>query len=196
MRARFTNLHATDLAVVWVPRGQVLGCYGTPKETHWGGGERVYGGEWVYDLPSALPGGMDWGGDGDLMLSGANYIKMPKSLPPKASDGMWLGAEGMVGLAWGRAGKNWVAGGAGPVSGVGDLLARLQGSGGAGGGMKRRTRRGVQGYIRSEEKGTVLLRAPGEEGARWVDVVVVNGTDFVAEGMGSAVYRSAGGGGD
>ena len=173
-----TGLLHTDLGIAWVPRGQALGCYGTPKETHWGGGD------WVYDIPQ---------GDADEKLSGANYIKMPTNLPAEGSQSPWMEAEGILGMVWGRG--QWWAGDSGTAAAQtarANLLAEaskaLQGPFPF---RRRKGRRNWDANIRSENKGVVFCKEPDK--ATWADTIVVNGTEYVAQGAGSVIYKTAGG---
>ncbi|KAL8705164.1 MAG: hypothetical protein Q9201_001701 [Fulgogasparrea decipioides] len=169
-RVTFTGLEPLHIAAAWVPRGQVLGCYGIPKETHWGGGD------WVYDLPD---------GDADSKLSGANYIKMPTALPPSPTDSKWLSAEGLKGFVWGRG--SWMADNV-PSAARAALLAAAEAQLRSGPGFKKRT---PNPKIRSADKGVVFCQAP--ESAVWANVIAIDGTEFTAEGSGSPVYTSADG---
>ena len=180
-RVIFTSIGHSVLAIAWVPRGHVSGCYGIPKETHWGGGS------WVYDLPA---------GDADTRLSGANYIRLPPKVPPEPTDSPWLWAEGMLAAVWGRGGPNSFFTGTPAERARANLLAaaerQLQGSSGFGGGMrKRREKRTPNGNIISAQKGVIFCKEPTQ--AAWADTIVLNGTEFKAEGPGSDIYRSVDG---
>lgn len=109
---------------------------------------------------------------GDERPVGASYVRLPTALPPDETEANWLTAEGMLGLVWG--GGKWFAKGAEGIAGVG---------GAASVGVKRR-----RGMV-SKEKGTAYMRGPRRW--RWPDVVVADGTEYLADGAVELLYGSA-----
>ncbi|KAL8717331.1 MAG: hypothetical protein Q9225_005423 [Loekoesia sp. 1 TL-2023] len=163
--AQWTDLAALDIAAVWQPQGSTGGCSGRPVGTNTGPGS------WRY--PNQ--------GDADTILTGASYIKLPRTRPTDDQETAWVEAEGILGLITG--GGTWVSKQARSplLQQAADAALRL-----AGGSHKPR-RRGVI----SREKGVVFAQPPGE--SVWPDSIVINGTNYVEEGAGSLVYKSEAG---
>ena len=92
----FSNLFADEIAFVWEKRGEVEGCSGMPVRT--------------MIAPPSIFHIMRYGDYGSGVykrFTGASYIKLSKKLPPDSATSLWLGAEGMLGLAWG--GVKWIS---------------------------------------------------------------------------------------
>ncbi|KAL8688330.1 MAG: hypothetical protein Q9218_005733 [Villophora microphyllina] len=179
-RVTFSGLENGYVAAAFVPEGDKVACEGTAKGSGWGPGS------WTYDLPPADVNNRLNGNDAVNKISGASYIVLPKELPPDDDTSAWLSAEGMVGLVWPKG--NWFStsmGGPARSNLLAAAAAQLRGSGL---GMRKRN---VNSHIRSVEKGAVFCRGPSR--SVWVNAIFVNGTEFKAEGSGSAIYTSGDG---
>ena len=159
--ARFEGLAILDIAAVWQPQGSTGGCSGTPRDTTIGPGN------WRY--PDV--------GDSDVTLTGGSYIKLPTSIP-KGQSAPMLEAQGILGLITG--GGKWVSKQAGSTLLQQAARAALLLAAGSQGHQRR--------GIRSKDKGVVFAQPPGE--SVWPDLIMVNGTNYTEESVGSAVYRS------
>ncbi|KAL8712502.1 MAG: hypothetical protein Q9220_003350 [cf. Caloplaca sp. 1 TL-2023] len=169
--AQWTDLGLLDIAAVWRPTSPLAtgACAGTPMATKTGPGA------WRY------PAG---NGDAEETISGASYIRMPTALP-KDGEASWLEAEGVLGLVTG--GGKWVSSMANVNvrNNVGSRFLWLMG-----GDFSTKKKRDV---IISPDKGAVFAQPPAKVYAVWADLIVINGTEYREESIGSSVYRSVGG---
>ncbi|KAL8640055.1 MAG: hypothetical protein Q9228_002980 [Teloschistes exilis] len=187
-RVAFTDLEPGHVTAAFVPRAGKVGCDATIRGTGWGPGT------WTFDLPYHLSGDHT-----ATRISGASYIAMPKTVPFDDATSAWLSAEGMVGLVWPKG--NWFTPdvGSSARSRLLEAAAALLHEGSSleieSKKGRKRKRRNVNSHIRSAERGAVFCRGPRRW--VWVDVIRVNGTEFVAEeggsGKGKAIYRSGDG---
>ena len=118
-------------------------------------------------------------------MAGASFLRLPPRVPPDGRESVWLGVEGLRGFVWG--GGKWFAAGS---SGKLDMLP------------KRKKRR-EQGFSEEFPPGPQIsknrslfrggrFRARAPERGRYVDWVVVNGTNYTLHGGGGRelVYSS------
>ncbi|KAL8666763.1 MAG: hypothetical protein Q9202_001301 [Teloschistes flavicans] len=185
-RVTFTRLEHGHVTAAFVPQGDKVGCDGATGGTGWGPGT------WTYDHPPAHPNNrLSGGGDAVNRISGASYVVMPKALPFDDATDAWLSAEGMVGLVWPKG--NWfpTAVGSSARTRLLEAAAALLHQGTSELGVKMK--RNVNSHIRSPERGLVFCRGPTRW--TWVNVIMVNGTEFKAEGGGTghAIYTSGDG---
>ncbi|KAL8671419.1 MAG: hypothetical protein Q9168_004071 [Polycauliona sp. 1 TL-2023] len=167
--AQWTGLNALEIAAVWQASTDPTedgGCSGTPLATTVGPGN--------WRVPET--------GQSSVIITGASYIRLPTGQPNEV-DAPWLEAEGILGLVTG--GGEWVSKSAShlvqqQVSNWRTLVY----------GMSKTKRR--RSFLLGE-KGLVLSQPPPKANAVWVDLITVDGVEFVQESEGSSVYRSSNG---
>lgn len=153
-----SSLFANEIAAVWEKRGDIEGCSGRPARTM------------IAPPSSFLTAYYDhWGTGLYKKFTGASYILLPKTLPPAGSSSLWLGAEGVLALAWG--GGEWVS--------ERGREAALTG----GGGLKRRSM--------NPNEATAYLAAPAWW--RYPDVITINGTDYLSGNTSALDYHDVDG---
>ena len=177
--ATFEGLEVFDLAITWQVQGTTGGCSGTPVETTLGPGS------WRFPTQ----------GSASVLLTGANYIKLPTKIPKGREAAPMLQAQGILGLITG--GGGWMSKDASYslLQQAADASLRLGGSrSGFGlmrrGGLMRREELMKRGVV-SKDKGVVFAQPP--PGVQWPDVITFNGTDYTETSEGSPVYKSADG---
>ncbi|KAL8811622.1 MAG: hypothetical protein Q9223_000135 [Gallowayella weberi] len=169
--AQFWGLMPQDEAAVYQPRGgvnwqpgvQYNGCSGRPVDTKFGPGD------WQHPEQ----------GTSNVILSGASYLRLPPRVP--GDEAAWVEKEGVLGMV--TASSTWTAKGAGSLAQR--LIAQAEASlKGGGSNLPKRD-------IRSREKGTVVAKPPRV--SVWADVIVLNGTYYKEESVGSPIYKSQAG---
>lgn len=108
--------------------------------------------------------------------TGAQYISLPKALPPDAVENRWMGMQGILEMAFG--GGNWFTT---PAAG------RLCGAAAGRTRARERARRDIRSPLTGE-----LCIGPAPRW-RWPEVVEVNGTEYSDGGRGDRMYVDAAG---
>ena len=201
----FHGLQDFDIAFLWkaklltepgtFPANALEACSGEVERSHVGGGDGVGTngvgidnkaatamagpGSWVYRWGSTWPDGHE--AKGNPQASGANYLRMPPTVPPDREQVDWMSVQGVKGLIW--EGGGWAAG-----------IGGFQGDGGGKfGGLRRRwsgrtvaetevggrnvVERGVEQRSRRSRRTGSFWASPTGRG-RYVDWISVNGTNF------------------
>ncbi|KAG7005808.1 hypothetical protein G7Y79_00017g041900 [Physcia stellaris] len=149
-----SSLYANEIAAVWEKRGDAEGCSGTPARTMIAPPSTFHTYYWG-----------DFGTGVHKRFTGASYILLPKTLPPTGSSSLWLGAEGLLALAWG--GGKWVS-----ERGRNAGLTGL-------GGLRRRSM--------NPNEATAYLAPPAWW--RYPDVITINGTDYLSSNTSALDYH-------
>lgn len=156
-----------DIAAVWgavdvraPPLDMRAHCHGVPKETMIGPGDfQVVAWDNPYAQLDEAP---------DHVFSGVSYIRLPTNVPSDEKTSLWLSAEGILGLVWGR--EKWLS------QEAKDMNLPL-------GNMKR----GRESSLR----GTAYARPPLIW--KYPDVITMNRTEYVSTNTSRLYYKTAGG---
>ena len=161
----FKGMLAGDIGAVWgartTPEGNIrAACSGTVIDSRRGPGDWHWRG---------LEAGSQW-----RTATGAQYVSLPKRLPPDPTASRWLSMQGILQMAYG--GNKWFA------TPAADRLC-----GPASGGPHKRLK--GKRDIRSPLKGDLCV-GPAPRW-RYPELVVVNGSEYSDRGRGDLVYADA-----
>jgi len=165
----FRGMMAGDFGAVWRFRNSGVsffinygGCSGTVMDTRRGPGD------WVWRLGPPRPN-RHW-------ATGAQYISLPKALPPDPATNKWMSMQGILEMSFG--GGKWF---------TTPTAERVCGTAAGGQTPKTKSRRD----IRSPLKGDLCI-GPAPR-SRYPELMKINGTEYSDGGRGNLRYADAAG---
>ncbi|KAL8788417.1 MAG: hypothetical protein Q9195_007296 [Heterodermia aff. obscurata] len=186
--AVFEDLGPLDIAAVWqgdpVPRG----CSGRVASSRNGPG--------IWRFPGAAGAGTE-----GVVVAGASYVRLPQSISAERASRPMLEAQGILAMVTG--GEGWVSERASlrlqqqalrTASMLRNMLlvgGSLDAAGPSGFHPRKRSEYKQRVVVRKEQ-GVAFVQPPPR--TQWPDLIIVNGTNYTEQSVGSPVYESRDGG--
>ena len=180
--AIFHGLEALDIAAVWQANGDRGGCSGRVASSKNGPG--------TWRFPEA--------GNAGVVLTGASYVRIPQSISAERAGTPMREVQGILALITG--GTGWVSESASPnlrqqaLSTASFLRSVLLGEGtlNTAGSSESELRKRSEYKRRAafrKEPGVAFLQPPTR--IQWPDLIIVNGTNYTEQSVGSPIYQSS-----
>ena len=173
--AIFRGLEVLDIAAVWQPQGDTGGCSGRVASSNNGLG--------TWRFPGA--------GNSAVVLTGASYFRIPQSISAERASTPMREAQGILALITG--GTGWVSESESPnlreqALSMASLLRNMLLGGGTPGSQLRKRSEFKQRVAFRKEQGVAFVQPPSR--VQWPDLIIVNGTNYTVQSVGSPVYQN------
>ena len=186
--AIFKDLGALDIAAVWQGDPVPNGCSGRVASSKNGPGT------WRFN------GAVGPGTDG-VIVAGASYVRLSQSISAERATRPMREAQGILAMITG--GEGWISEIAPPslqreALRMASVLRRMLLTGGSldpigpSGSRPRKRSEYKRRVVLRNEQGVAFLQPPPR--IQWPDLIIVNGTNYTEESVGSPVYKSTDGG--